>query len=903
MRVRTSRVIGPVLAGALLGKARWQGKTRGRARTAVLTGMSVLAAVLASAIPLSPVAATELGPPGTLPATTIAVGYQHACAVLAGGSVTCWGNNGSGQLGNGTTSGPTGPVQVLGVTDAVSVAVGGDHSCALRANGTISCWGDNGSGVLGNGTTSPSPVAVGVVGVTDAVAVVAGYIHSCALRANGAVSCWGNNTFWQLGNGTTINSSPVPVGVVGVTNAVGVSAGCTNSCVLRADGTVSCWGQNQFGQLGNGTTGNQNSSTVPVGVVGVTNAVGVTAGNRHACALRANGTVSCWGDNGSGVLGNGTTSPSPVPVGVVGVTNAVAVDGATNGSHSCALRADGTVSCWGANQSGQLGNGTTNSSTVPVGVVGVTNAVAVAVGGQYSCALHADGTVSCWGANDSGQFGAPGPPSSAVPVAVGVSGVALPGGGSPVHTCADVTTSGDVAGLAAAPTSLDLGARESAKVQVFAERDPVVVASNVQVDFDGGDVGSTMNASSANGGVLPPGTYCTFLLHFDPPGSGALDALGTVTFSLPIAGGALTDARLNSSDAGHGAPGTTYFTGVGRGVDDSDAVTFSSPNTLSLDMNGLNVVDNVRVWVGVGAPAPVANANGVASPGGSVATNSTVSTADPIGTSVVVPAGGPVSIAEAASPAGGAPVGYSLGDVAVTITAPAQTAAAPLAFTFVFDPSVLPLVPNGSGGTRPATAAELLILRNSVPVGVCPGSTVAAPDPCVTSASTAPDGTATIVVLTSAASVWTVAAETDPAVVTLGNVTVAEGKTTRTVDVPVTLSRPLLTATTVTASVSGGGARVPAQSVAVTIAAGETTGVLAVSVAGNTIDEPDVVATVTLTSAPGADIGSPPNTSSLTVQDDDRPAPVDPCPGGTLRPVLKKPLTNLGLGGLVCIIP
>jgi hypothetical protein len=485
-----------------------------------------------------------------------------------------------------------------------------------------------------------------------------------------------------------------------------------------------------------------------------------------------------------------------------------------------------------------------------------------------------------------------------------VDSVAFAGGS--VDTCAEVTTSGDVTGPSAAPASLGLGARESVLVQVFAERNPDVVASDLPVDFDSADMGSTINASGAGGGVIPAGTYCTFLLHLDPPGTDPLDASGTVTFSAPIAGGLLTDAGLNGSDADHGAPGTTYFTGEGRAVDDGDSVTFSSPHTLTLDMTGLNVVDNLRVWVPAGVQGPITSFNGVAAPNGTVVTNSTVSAADPIGTSVLVPTGGPVSIAEAASPAGGAPVGYSLGQVAVDISAPAQTAAAPLVFTFVLYPSVLPLVPDGSGGTRPATADELLILRNSAPVGSCPGSTVAAPNPCVTAASTAPDGTATITVLTSDASVWTVAAPTEPVVATLGDVTVAEGATTHLVDVPVTLSRPLATATTVTASVSGAGTRVPAQSVLLSIAAGETTGALPVSVAGNTVDDPDVVATVTLTGAPGADIGSPPNAATLTVIDDDLPAPpavVDPCPGGLLRPALKNLLKKLGLGALVCLIP
>lgn len=179
-----------------------------------------------------------------------------------------------------------------------------------------------------------------------------------------------------------------------------------------------------------------------------------------------------------------------------------------------------------------------------------------------------------------------------------------------VDTCAEVTMSGDVAGLTAAPASVDLGDRESALVQLFAERSPYEVGSELPVDFDSADVGSTVNGPSADGGVIPAGTYCTFLLHLDPPGSDSLVASGTVTFSAPIAGGVLTDAGLDGSDADHGAASTNYFTGEGRGADDGtsgeDFITISSPNTLTLELTAAAVLDELRVWVPVdGSRLPI----------------------------------------------------------------------------------------------------------------------------------------------------------------------------------------------------------------------------------------------------------------------------------------------------------
>jgi alpha-tubulin suppressor-like RCC1 family protein len=206
-----------------------------------------------------------------------------------------------------------------------------------------------------------------VSNITDATAVATGGYHTCAMLSDGSIQCWGNNSYGQLGNDTTTSSS-VPVTVSGITNAVAVAAGYDHTCALLSDGSVQCWGVNGDGQLGNDTTGMCSAascSAIPVTVSGVTNASGVAAGGSYSCALLSGGSVQCWGNNGDGQLGNGTTTSSYVPVTVSGVTNATAVSAS---DHTCAVLSGGSVQCWGRN--GGLGNGSMTDSTVPVTVTG-----------------------------------------------------------------------------------------------------------------------------------------------------------------------------------------------------------------------------------------------------------------------------------------------------------------------------------------------------------------------------------------------------------------------------------------------------------------------------------------------------------------------------------------------------
>ncbi len=365
-------------------------------------------------------------------ATMISTGSTHSCAVTTAGGIKCWGYNGAGRLSNGTFASSNIPVDVVGLgsgSGVIAVSAGGAHSCAVVRGGVIGgavwCWGFNGSGELGNAdpflASSNVPVQVSGLGSdSGVVAVSAGDSHVCAMTSVGVVWCWGYNASGQLGDASTTDSN-VPVQVSGLgSGAVAISAGSSYSCAVITGGTVKCWGDNGSGQLGNGSTGAGSSS--PVDVVGLgAGASAVSAGGGHTCAVTTASGLRCWGDNGYGQLGNGSTgagSSSPVGVTGLGAGAATAVAAGSSG-HSCAVSTGGAISCWGHNANGQPGNGTLTDSWTPVDVTGLgALASAVSAGDAQSCALTAGGAVRCWGANESGQLGDGTTNQSATPVDV-----------------------------------------------------------------------------------------------------------------------------------------------------------------------------------------------------------------------------------------------------------------------------------------------------------------------------------------------------------------------------------------------------------------------------------------------------------------------------------------------------
>jgi alpha-tubulin suppressor-like RCC1 family protein len=382
--------------------------------------------------------------------TGIAAGRSHTCALTSASGVTCWGSNSSGQLGDGTTDDRTVPVDVNGLdSGVVAITAGGFHTCALMSGGAVKCWGSNAEDQIGNATIVlyyAAPVAVAGLdsGVT---AFGAGGYHTCAVTSTGAVKCWGSNLDGQLGNGRETSRSPAPLAVRGLSSGVtAIAAGGSHTCALTSTGGLKCWGSNTDGQLGNGwQIGRDAPVRLPVDVSGLTSGVtAVTARGRHTCALTSSGGVKCWGANYTGELGDGTKELRTTPVDVSGLSSGVLAITA-GGSHNCALTNAGGIKCWGSNSSGQLGDGTTEDRTVPVDVTGLASSVtAIAAGGSHTCALTSAGSIKCWGANSTGQLGTGTTDPHATPVDVSglANGVAAISAGA-FHTCA-VTSAGAV---------------------------------------------------------------------------------------------------------------------------------------------------------------------------------------------------------------------------------------------------------------------------------------------------------------------------------------------------------------------------------------------------------------------------------------------------------------------------
>jgi len=289
---------------------------------------------------------------------------------------------------------------------ATAIAVGQFYSCALTTETTVKCWGDDlhgqlGDGQSGAGTLSSTPVQV--TGLISVTAIAAGGYHTCALLEDGTVKCWGFNNFGQLGNGASGAGIATPVSVIGLTGVTAITAGDAHTCAL-AGGSVYCWGQSQYGRLGNGNLSSGINNT-PVAVSNLLSVTAIAAGGGHTCALKLGGSVQCWGYNLYGQLGDGLKLNLSSPMTDTGLISATAV--IAGGYHSCALTDIHGVKCWGDNAEGQLGdNSAPTNHLTPVDVINLTSGVSAITGGRsHTCALMTSTGVKCWGSNQKGQLG------------------------------------------------------------------------------------------------------------------------------------------------------------------------------------------------------------------------------------------------------------------------------------------------------------------------------------------------------------------------------------------------------------------------------------------------------------------------------------------------------------------
>lgn len=379
---------------------------------------------------------------------------NHTCFVRADGAVLCWGSNAAGQIGDGTSgNNRTVPTQVPGLAQIVSVAAGTSHTCALTAAGAVKCWGSNAEGQLGVGSgvaSSNTPVDVANLGTANGI--TAGTAHTCARLTTGAVRCWGRNTNHQLGDGTNAATQFTPVNVTNLPDAITVSAGGAHTCAIRVGGTVVCWGANNQAQTGrDGDADVLTPGAILAPLDGNAVFTAISAGGEFSCARRADGAVFCWGDNDFGQFGNRTISsqrsrPEQVLLRVGGVEPSPGLMVSTGFRHACAITAGSEgLQCWGRNNSGQAGVGITEFQIFTSSLA--TEPLEVATGNAHTCFLAGEDRLHCFGENSSGQVGngTSGAPVTNRPQILDAGTLharSVSAGGN--HTCA-ATSSGQVA--------------------------------------------------------------------------------------------------------------------------------------------------------------------------------------------------------------------------------------------------------------------------------------------------------------------------------------------------------------------------------------------------------------------------------------------------------------------------
>lgn len=332
----------------------------------------------------------------------MAANYVHSVALTSDGTVWGWGDNAAGATGDGTTAQHHIPTPATGLTGVIAIAAGGQFTVALKSDGTVWAWGFNCYGQLGDGTLANRYLPHQVEGISGVKSIASGFGHVLALKHDGTVWGWGWNGASQLGDGTDIDRLR-PVQTQGINGVTAITCGAYYSLVLKSDGTAWTWGSNYQGELGIGSDEDRLYS-YPVQIPNFSGVASVSAGVLHAMALKTDGTVWTWGENTLGQLGIGTTDYyKNSPVQVQGLTDVKSVAG--GGLHSLALTRDGTVWSWGYNSAGQLGDGSTNDRHSPVQVNNITHATAICGGDYHSLAIiGASGSGTCSGsppANDN----------------------------------------------------------------------------------------------------------------------------------------------------------------------------------------------------------------------------------------------------------------------------------------------------------------------------------------------------------------------------------------------------------------------------------------------------------------------------------------------------------------------
>ncbi len=378
--------------------------------------------------PTGPAASPSLATTATtLVFRQISAGWGHSCGVTTDNLAYCWGSDSAGQLGDGLTANRMRPTLVAGGLQFLEVYAGAAHSCGIATTNRAYCWGGNASGQLGDGTTTDRHRPVAVANGSF-VQIRAGLKHTCAVNASNLAFCWGDNTWGQLGDNSKTRRLK-PVRVAGTVHFLRLAAGAIHSCGIGTDQHGYCWGKNGQGELGDGTT---SSRLKPTAVAGGRSWRQIWVGTElvqftqsHTCGVTTDKHAFCWGYNNAGQLGTGTTTRSLVPAAVSGGRTFSAITAGL--VHSCAITTSDLWSttahanCWGSDGNAQLGNGLQNANvtfSTPSSVQGGLPLTWVAAGAFHTCALSGAGKAYCWGNNGWGQLGSGSNATGLSPVAV-----------------------------------------------------------------------------------------------------------------------------------------------------------------------------------------------------------------------------------------------------------------------------------------------------------------------------------------------------------------------------------------------------------------------------------------------------------------------------------------------------